>query len=286
MQPGTASCARVAENVADTPHERIRRQELELAKRWIRSGSRVLEIGGGSGFQAALLAAWGFEIVSIDLEGKVSPGRQGFGKQYWPVESYDGRRLPFGDGAFDVVYSSHMLYHVETLPAFLGEIQRVLRPGGLALHLLPSASWRWWTSLTYYIDLAGRSRRVLRPRAQSGSGQPGAARSHRPWSARLKGLLRPPPLGPSRSAAAELFSFRRAPWVAAFRQAGFERVEACGSGLFYTGYLVLPGLPFTVRRWLARLFGSSCHVFAMRRPAEPAQIPSSTERASGGNVLR
>jgi ubiquinone/menaquinone biosynthesis C-methylase UbiE len=139
----------VEERVADTRHERIRRQELELVKRWIRPGSRVLEIGGGSGFQAALLAAWGCEIISIDLAGKASPEKQGFGKQYWPVEAYDGRRLPFGDREFDVVYSSHMLYHVEALPQFLGEMQRVLRPGGLALHLLPSASWRWWTNLTY-----------------------------------------------------------------------------------------------------------------------------------------
>ena len=253
--------------MADTPHERIRRQELELVKRWIRPGSRVLEIGGGSGFQAALLAAWGCEIISIDLAGKASPEKQGFGKQYWPVGAYDGRRLPFGDRTFDVVYSSHMLYHVEALPEFLGEIRRVLRPGGLALHLLPSASWRWWTSLTYYIDLAGRTWRTLKPRGPSGSGPQGAGGARRPWSARLKRMLRPPPLGPSRSAAAELFSFRRAPWVAAFRQAGFKRVEGSGSGLFYTGYLVLPGLSFTVRRWLARLCGSSCHVFAMRRPA-------------------
>jgi SAM-dependent methyltransferase len=160
--------------VADTPHERIRRQELELVKRRIRPGSRVLEIGGGSGFQAALLAARSCEIASIDLAGKASSEKQGFGKQYWPVEAYDGRRLPFGDRTFDIVYSSHMLYHVEALPEFLDEIQRVQRPGGLALRLLPSASWRWWTNLTYYIDLAGRTRRVLKPRGQSGTRPPGA----------------------------------------------------------------------------------------------------------------
>jgi hypothetical protein len=41
----------------DTPHERIRRQELGGVKRWIHPGARVLEIGGVSGFKDAFLAS-------------------------------------------------------------------------------------------------------------------------------------------------------------------------------------------------------------------------------------
>src|ERR1700688_3332170 len=109
----------------ETCRERVRREELRLVQRWIRPGARVLEIGGGSGFQAALLAAAGCDLVSIDVERKPSPARQGFRKQYWPVQSFDGVHLPFGDAEFDVVYSSHMLYHVsETMPEFLAEIRR------------------------------------------------------------------------------------------------------------------------------------------------------------------
>ena len=44
-----------------------------------------------------------------------------------------GRRWPFEDGSFDIVYSEHMFEHV--LPtdgaAFLKEMYRVLRPGGV-----------------------------------------------------------------------------------------------------------------------------------------------------------
>ena len=82
----------------DTPHERIRREEVALVKRWIPPGARVLEIGGGSGFQAALLASAGCDIVAIDLEGRPGPTMQGFQKQYWPVQVYDGHHLPFEIG--------------------------------------------------------------------------------------------------------------------------------------------------------------------------------------------
>jgi SAM-dependent methyltransferase len=39
--------------------------------------------------------------------------------------------IPFGDGRFDVVIANHMLYHVPDVGRTLGEIRRVLRPGGV-----------------------------------------------------------------------------------------------------------------------------------------------------------
>jgi len=255
----------------DTGHERIRREELKLASRWIRPGARVLEIGGGSGFQAALLAAGGCEVVSIDVAQKPSPRIQGFQKQYWPVALYDGRHFPFDDREFDVVYSSHMLQCVEAeLPGFLAEVQRVLRPGGVTLHVTPSASWRWWTNLLYYPDLLKRVwiRMTAKRSASGGPAAPSGTVQSTPLATRLKRLLGPPPLGPAADTTAELIAFRRARWVAGFRQAGYGQVESIGSGLFYTGYLFLPSLPIPVRGWMAKLLGSSSH-FIVARPPEP-----------------
>jgi len=44
------------------------------------------------------------------------------------------RRIPFPDGSVDVVYSSHMIEHLDRAGArrLLAEIRRVLRPGGVA----------------------------------------------------------------------------------------------------------------------------------------------------------
>jgi SAM-dependent methyltransferase len=42
----------------------------------------------------------------------------------------DAQALPFADGSFDAVIANHMLYHVREIPRALGEIRRVLVPGG------------------------------------------------------------------------------------------------------------------------------------------------------------
>jgi ubiquinone/menaquinone biosynthesis C-methylase UbiE len=42
----------------------------------------------------------------------------------------DVQDLPFSDASFDAVIANHMLFHVDDRPRALGEIARVLRPGG------------------------------------------------------------------------------------------------------------------------------------------------------------
>lgn len=42
----------------------------------------------------------------------------------------DVQELPFPDASFDAVIANHMLFHVEDRPRALGELARVLRPGG------------------------------------------------------------------------------------------------------------------------------------------------------------
>ena len=62
--------------------------------------------------------------------------------------NYDGAAaadltaLPFSDDSFDSVVSSHVLGHVpcEAKDAVLGEVRRVLRPGGRTLHIVETDS--------------------------------------------------------------------------------------------------------------------------------------------------
>src|ERR1039457_2737755 len=119
----------------ETLLERIRRAELQPLKEYFPSGSRVLELGGGSGFQAWILSSWGCHVHSIDIATRPDPVTQRYGRQYFAVTTYDGHSIPFADSSFDIVYSSHMLQAVE-LDSMLAEIARVLRPGGIAIHVL------------------------------------------------------------------------------------------------------------------------------------------------------
>jgi len=52
----------------------------------------------------------------------------------------DATAMPFADGEFDRVIAAEVLEHIPADEAAIGEIARVLRPGGLAAVTVP----RWW----------------------------------------------------------------------------------------------------------------------------------------------
>ena len=80
----------------------------------------------------ALLASRARCVIGIDIaEATLRAARTRLSGQ--PVLGADVRQLPFADGVFDVVVSNSTLDHFETeaeLAASLGELRRVLRPGG------------------------------------------------------------------------------------------------------------------------------------------------------------
>ena len=79
--------------------ENIRQAELERLQELFPAGTRVLEIGGGSGFQAGILASWGCIVSSVDLDQEQNPALRYFSRQYFPVQPYDGKTFPFPDGS-------------------------------------------------------------------------------------------------------------------------------------------------------------------------------------------
>ena len=46
------------------------------------------------------------------------------------AELIDIQQIPYPDGSFDTAIANFMLYHVPDLPRAIGEVRRVLRPGG------------------------------------------------------------------------------------------------------------------------------------------------------------
>jgi len=89
--------------------------------------ARVLEVGCGWGAFAARLEELGAEIVALDLSPRmVELARQ----RELDARVGDVQALPFADGSFDCAVANWMLYHVPDLDRALGELARVLRPGG------------------------------------------------------------------------------------------------------------------------------------------------------------
>jgi protein-L-isoaspartate O-methyltransferase len=41
--------------------------ELERVRSWFKPASKVLEIGGGNGYQAGIISSWGCAVVAVDV---------------------------------------------------------------------------------------------------------------------------------------------------------------------------------------------------------------------------
>ena len=239
----------------------LRREEFNCIGHYFRPGLRVLEIGGGNGYQASLIAARGADVESVDVAAPL------VGEQiFFPVDIYDGRSIPFANHVFDVVFSSNVLEHIRDLDAMLIEIQRVLKKGGLSIHILPSPSWRLWTSLSHYVHIGMRilgwrrstSERVTPLHAES------VTRSRMGMLSIVKRALLAGPHGEYPSAFSELWYFSKTRWVSVFRRNRLRVIEVRPSGIFYTGYALFPSLSLSVRKKLARSLGTATHIYVLQ----------------------
>jgi SAM-dependent methyltransferase len=105
------------------------------------AGARVLDVGGGMGGPARVLAdRSGAHVTVLDLtpafvtQGRVLTERVGM-RDRVDFEVGDGTAMPFADASFDGVWTQHSTMNIENKEALYAEIQRVLKPGGrLAMH--------------------------------------------------------------------------------------------------------------------------------------------------------
>jgi SAM-dependent methyltransferase len=130
-------------------------------ERFLPSGSgRVLDVGAGSGRAAigVLLARPQTTAVGVDIYSG-----------YWGIDENtperfirnahiagvadrasarvgDMRQLPFGNGEFDAVVSSYAIDHLRRTErsGAIGEVARVLKPGGEFLLMVIQVDWRVW----------------------------------------------------------------------------------------------------------------------------------------------
>ncbi|MGV8040120.1 MAG: class I SAM-dependent methyltransferase [Thermoanaerobaculaceae bacterium] len=243
----------------------LRTWEVERVARFIAPGSRVLEIGAGDGFQAAWLAVRGFRVAAVDV-----PPTPFAACAAHPVVAYDGTRLPFATGSFDVVFSSNTLEHVTDLSGLLAEVARVLAEGGEGLHVLPTSSWRLAQTLTHPLDLVRRCLAELFPGRATSTAPPFARRASR--LRRSLVVLRsdwwPRRHGERGTALTELWLFSRVAWRRTFADRGWTVVACQELGLWYTGHSVAgPALSLRARAVLARLAGSATRLYRVRRSA-------------------
>lgn len=87
----------------------------------------ILVIGCGDGLEAAILAdRLATRVIGVDVSHAFDPDAS---KQV-ELRVADAMALPFDEGSFDLVFSFHVLEHVESPTRALAEMRRVLRSGG------------------------------------------------------------------------------------------------------------------------------------------------------------
>lgn len=142
----------------------------------LRDGDRVLDVGTGSGLGASAAArhvAPSGSVIGIDLsEGMVTVARtrgrpQGIAKLEFQV--MDAENLQFSNGTFDAVLSLCAVLHFPHITTALGEMYRVLKPGGrLVVSFGRAKPPGGWPLLVHYGKRAGQQLlRPIHPRMQA-----------------------------------------------------------------------------------------------------------------------
>ena len=110
-----------------------------FAARWAK-GLRVLDVACGEGYGTALLARHAAHVTGVDLSPEAVAHARGAYAALANAEfiAASCAQMPLPDAVFDVVVSFETLEHIPMQREFMGEIARVLKPGGVLVMSCPN----------------------------------------------------------------------------------------------------------------------------------------------------
>jgi SAM-dependent methyltransferase len=106
-----------------------------FVSRYSLADKRVLEVGSGRGYLQDIVR----DYTGLDLSASVAA------RYHKPFVNASATSIPFPDNSFDSIWSIWVLEHISEPEVALGEMRRVLKPGGL-LFLAPTWNCDTWAA--------------------------------------------------------------------------------------------------------------------------------------------
>lgn len=113
-------------------------------------GGKVLDYGCSWGYNTYQLRAHGYDALGFEISaGRAHYGRLNLGV---PVLSSLDELERLADGTFDAIFTNHVLEHLPSIPDTFALFARLLKPSGVAVHVLPNFTgakaraglfWKW-----------------------------------------------------------------------------------------------------------------------------------------------
>lgn len=226
--------------------------------------TKILEIGSGTGWQAKKLQELGYKVEAIDLSNSNYVNDRVFN-----ITDYDGVNIPFENKEFDVIFSSNVLEHILKIEDFQYEMQRVLKDDGLAIHILPSGTWRLWSNITYYFD---KLKKIYDRLFKKTTNKTNIYNNNDYKQRKKRTLLHmfiPSRHGEQGNYITEIYYFSKYYWLKLFKMTSWEIKLLTTNKLFYTGNAFLGyRLPIKLRNNFSYIFGASCNVFVLGKDSK------------------
>jgi 2-polyprenyl-3-methyl-5-hydroxy-6-metoxy-1,4-benzoquinol methylase len=109
-------------------------------------GGHILDFGCGTGYGSALLAEHAAAVTGVDLSAEaIAYADAHYHRQnltFRSIGRIEQNPLPFSDESFDTVVSFQVIEHIAETDAYLAEIARVLKPGGIFVVATPDRCTR------------------------------------------------------------------------------------------------------------------------------------------------
>lgn len=103
----------------------------------------VLDFGCNTGYGSRILSEVAGRVVGVDVSAEaIAQAEERYRGRGIEFHLIDGKRLPFDDGAFDLVVSCQVIEHIVDYGLYLGELKRVLAPGGAVVFTTPNSRLR------------------------------------------------------------------------------------------------------------------------------------------------